>query len=176
VLLCFLNTAVVYLYTSSDSVHQWERSSNNLYLEAPMQSFWLLSVQCEWTCRSCKYLFRKLRFETLGEHTAYLTFRPTVIIKHQRNVVNDELSEYLQTQPEDLARLWPFPKSESQDKDYVQQRSAQFDSDNDNRGDDDDNEDYDSEELPSPPKSPSISRPINHCWGNKQLSWYRITK
>jgi hypothetical protein len=45
----------------------------------------------------------------------------------------------------------------------VQQRSAQFDSDNDNRGDDDDDEDYDSEELPSPPKSPGISRPINHC-------------
>lgn len=65
----------------------------------------------------------------------------------------------------------PFPRSESEDKDYEQHRSAQFDSDDD-RGDDDD----DSEELPSPPKSPGISRCRNCCRGDKQLSWQRITK
>lgn len=63
----------------------------------------------------------------------------------QRNVVNDKLLEYLQTQPEDLARLWTLLRIWSEVKDYVQQRSAQFDSDNDNRGGGGD-EDNDSDE------------------------------
>ena len=75
---------------------------------------------------------------------------------------------YLKIQPD----CEPFPESESEDKDYLRQRS----SDDDRGDDDDDDEDNDSEELPSPTKSSGISRPRNHCRGNKQLSWQRITK